>query len=562
MGYKFLTPLQVWENFSPVKEPVELSIVKTSENDGVHISECFFTAETVRDGKVRGFISTYTKTDWAESTERHPIAALLPPVASIDLSVYLKALLDKGIAVAVINYAGASPESDKNCTIYPQSLAHGNFLQAGKRLHLVEEDSRDTTWFLWAKLARRALTALTEMSFVNKEKMALIGIGAGAQIAWQVAGVDGRLKAVMPLFGCGYTEYHGHFKYGTSSNIEMKEERKCWIAGTAPQSFAQFINCPLYFLTGSNSTYGDMDRAYDIVNFVPSYALMGISPMRDRQLGADIINSAILWLELALNGGLKERKPPELRFENRAGKLFLNVRTNNDILRSVVYFSENEIDPSLRTWEQIADISPADNGSAESEYEIPVYKDHGRVFAFANSVYKDRVIASSRMVTEVPSQSGIVQEAAPPLVERVIYTGAMGADGAFVAEKNRLFLDGGTLLTEEGPEGIRGVKADDANLVTYKLSKSVFAKDKTRLLNFSVYSKERRRITITLKVADDVGEYDSDVELAGLPGWQCVTLTVADFKNAFGKSLKEWLNVRKLTISNASGVLFNNFLWV
>ncbi|MDR2634404.1 MAG: hypothetical protein LBC13_00305, partial [Clostridiales bacterium] len=518
MSYKFLTPLQVWESFNPVKEPVELSIMKTSEHEGIHSSECFFTSETVSDGKVRGFFKIYAKTEWEDAAERRPTVVLLPAIAPLNLKSYLHWFLDRGIAVAVLNYAGAASDSDKGCTCYPPSLEYGNFLKAGSHLHRVAESARDTTWFLWTKLVRRALTALSETAFVDKERLALVGIREGAQIAWQVAGIDDRLKAVMPLFGCGYAEYSGHFKYGSSNNIEMTEEHKCWIAGVAPQSFAQFIGCPLYFLSGSNSVYGDMDRAYDIVNFVQSpHALMGISPMRDSQLGADIIESALKWLDYALNGLLEERVLPELKFENRSGRLFLNIRVNDNIEILRVYMSENEVDPTLRTWERIADVQTADITDKEIVCAIPVYKNHGRVFVYANALYNDGIIASSRMVTEVPEQLGIIAEAAPSLAERVIYAGSAGVNGAFVSERERLSLDGGFVIAAEGPEGITGITADNACLSTYKLNKSVFSKDKTRLLNFSAFSREKRNITLSLKTADDdAGVYENDVELSGL----------------------------------------------
>lgn len=560
MSYKFLTPLQVWEGFNPVKEPLEVSYVKSTDEGDVHISDMFYTVETVADGKIRGYIRLVFKNSWLENGERHAAVALLPARDRVETEI-VKIILDEGYVAALVDYTGESPDK-LFCTTYPKSLSYGNLKQAGEHLQKVTESSRDTCFYLWTKVARRAITLLTQQPAVDPSKICIIGEKQGAQTAWQVAGTDGRLHACVPVLGGGYTEYEGKFKYSHANAIEMTEERKCWLAGSAPQAYAQFITCPVYFLTGTNSDCTDFDRAYDILQLVKNQeAVMMACPMANRQMSLAAIDSLGEWLKENLVGEGASHDVPEISFEVTGGKLYVNVGGSENAVSYRAFYAMGCEDPTGRNWRIIE--QSAMTGENRYMYEIPVYDADERIFAFADITFSDGVTVTSKVVTCVPKNEKVTVLAVTKgnLEERVIYDVSSGKD-AFIVESKQVFSREGMLKIKEGPCGLKGMTAEEGRLVTYKLQESEFSKNKASIIQLHAYCAEKRTIEFCVTLGSDTAAYVASVELNCLGKWQRITLNVGDFKTTTMRTLKEWSNVKKLEIVNAENVLFNNFLWV
>ena len=88
----------------------------------------------------------------------------------------------------------------------------------------VDESARETCWYEWVAVARYALTFLIEQN-PSVSKIGVIGIKNGANIAWQLAAVDDRVKCAVVMFGAGWSAYKGINKF-SDSDIVMNEERR------------------------------------------------------------------------------------------------------------------------------------------------------------------------------------------------------------------------------------------------------------------------------------------------------------------------------------------------
>ena len=53
MEYKFMTPLQVWENFNPTSEDLAVDVIRNQEIDGVVYEKIYFTVKKTEKGMVR-----------------------------------------------------------------------------------------------------------------------------------------------------------------------------------------------------------------------------------------------------------------------------------------------------------------------------------------------------------------------------------------------------------------------------------------------------------------------------------------------------------------------------
>ncbi|MGI6228658.1 MAG: dienelactone hydrolase family protein [Christensenellales bacterium] len=556
MAYKFLTPIQVWEGYSPVKEPLEVAIVKTFEEDGIRHTDMYYTVETVKDGKVRGFLRLMAKEELLG--KRCPLIAFLPADDSIEEKAR-KSFLDRGYAVAVIDYAGEA-EGKEFFTQYPKSLEYGNLKLAGTRLTKLIESSRDTVWFLWTKVVRRALTVLESQAAVDPSKIVIIGEKLGGQLAWQVAGTDGRVRALVPILGGGYNEYRGKFKYSADNNIEMTEERSCWLAGSAPQAYAQFIACPVYFLSATNSECADFDRAHDILQLVScDEAVLYATPMANRQISEKGIDCMMVWIAAQIEDGIRVHQPPEASFEVSEGKLYVKAKLSSTSEEIKAYASIGEVDPTGRNWRRMK--RPAKTGEGEYLFEAPVYNAEDRIFVFVNALFADGAAVTSKVISCVPKNEMVTAVSKANLEERVIYESSMG-DAVFVVETDGMFLESGLISIKEGPMNISGITTSNGRLVTYKLRESKYSKEKTSVLQLHAFSAEKRKIYFNISLFNDETVYTAEAELKSRDKWQRITLNSTDFKSPAMRTLKEWSQVKKLEIANAENVLINNVLWV
>lgn len=98
-------------------------------------------------------------------------------------------------------------------TSYPSDLSFARYPDCKARLDDIENTARNTPWFVWAKVARRAISLLQEQSIVSRDHIGVLGFGIGAQLSWMVTGTDKRVCAMCAVNGGGYrwAEHNARF---------------------------------------------------------------------------------------------------------------------------------------------------------------------------------------------------------------------------------------------------------------------------------------------------------------------------------------------------------------
>ena len=71
----------------------------------------------------------------------------------------------------------------------------------------------------------------------------MAAINNGANILWQVAGMDDRLDGIIPINNTGYDEFNSNL----SEDVPLSQlaERNIWSLCCASPSYAKFIKCPV-----------------------------------------------------------------------------------------------------------------------------------------------------------------------------------------------------------------------------------------------------------------------------------------------------------------------------
>jgi len=99
---------------------------------------------------------------------------------------------------------------------------------------------------------------------VDADRIGLTGISWGGYLACIIAGVDSRLKCVVPVYGCGYTNEHG---FAGSVAALGKEAAERWMRWWDPSVYLPAARMPMAWVTGTN------DFAYTMNALQKSYRL-------------------------------------------------------------------------------------------------------------------------------------------------------------------------------------------------------------------------------------------------------------------------------------------------
>lgn len=556
MDYKIVTPMMLWQDYNPTKQPLEVTILNMSSTDDILCKEVVFTAETVSDGKVRA----YAKMILQKNAENAPTLLYIPAASNIvSAGIFLDMAIKNGYNMVIIDYSG-DIAGKEHFTTYPESLKYCYYSVSKNDLYKPSA-AKDTPWYIWMKIVRRAITLISEETAVDKDRIALLGYLEGAQIAWQVAGIDGRIKAVVPIGGCGYLEYFNKFKYTADNSIDMSEILECWLAGISPQAYARLILCPVFYMAGTNSAYADMDRINDFFSLIPSEKkYISLSAGTNHNIAKTNFEGLFSWLNKYLISNGEAILSPVLSTYISDGRLYASIKNIENNEKIEIYYSTDEINPSFRSW--VATDTPLTVGDNECIVPIKVYDDTKLVFMYSNVTYKDGLVLSTReAVVNVKTKDITVFDTNSKAKSRFVYVSS-NPFVPFTIETDYPVVNESGLVIEKGPNDIRGIGVLKGRLCTYHIEPPEID-DSDLMLQMDIYSKEPCAVTVNFYTAEKGTQvYSINISLNGFPRWQRVNIERSNCKTQDMRPLKDWNSVRKMEIINAAGVLFNNILWV
>ncbi|MGL4554426.1 MAG: alpha/beta hydrolase family protein, partial [Gemmataceae bacterium] len=110
----------------------------------------------------------------------------------------------------------------------------------------------------------RGHTLLRSLPEVDPDRVALTGISWGGYLTCLVAGLDGRFRAAVPVYGCGFLHENSAWKAGRLDPMPAAR-RAAWVRSFDPSRYLPDVTCPLMFLNGTN------DFAYPLDSYKKSY---------------------------------------------------------------------------------------------------------------------------------------------------------------------------------------------------------------------------------------------------------------------------------------------------
>jgi len=550
---KFLSPAVLWKDFIDEPEEPEISVVC----DEAHTRAFYFSALRLDNAAVRCFVTVKRP----HGDDILPAAILLcPERRRNDLE---KLILSEKCVVVHIDYEGAAAGKER-FTIYPAAFLYaempGYFGKNRADLFKVKSSTKETPWYVWTAIVRRAIALVKTTEKIDPDKIALIGAGAGANIGWKVIGTSKNVAVAALIEPIGVERSGLADKssvYGTLTDDEG------FMLSLSTAAYIPTVACPVLAHAGTNAANNMFDRmSQNLRRLNKSVPLLfSVSPRADGELDFSQARNIKNWLSIMNTGEPKLRKRPRLNVLVCEGRLFASVKAEDAdaVKNAVVYYAYAAPVPSMRNWYETE--ARLDSGVFVAELDL--YYSGKTVYCFAVVNYRDGFSQASFITAQIPDATVVPAEIPP---QRMLYDArTMGRD-CFTAETGEgLQISRQPVVIEKCLSGIPGITAPQGSLVTYKVGDARFsppAPDSELVLQLYSETERETEITLTEYINGERGKsYTKPVKILKLTEWQKVVCAYGDFKSASKAPLVSWDNVAKLSIKT-DGILVGSILWV
>lgn len=563
---KILTPSAVWKDFNG-NLPLKDSKINEMTYDGISYSEVYFSGREINSSRVRVY-GLYARPNPLPSNRKIGAVLIMPDFCdTINLEI-VNHFAKMGYAVLMVDYRGGVGES-VNHTIYPSELDYANY---GKEdMFTVERTAKETCWYEWACVGKYALSYL--QSRVEVDKIALVGIKQGANVGWQMLYKEDRVACFVSLFGAGWQAYKGLFK-SEGTDIEMTDERYRWLGGVDAHVYAQYCECPVLYLTATNSPDFDCERGVDTISRVKdvSKCSFNYTPRFRTTINKKSVDDIALFLKKYITkaGAVSDRlyfpESPVLSLALGDDKRQVFAEVSNfdgeKLKNLTVYLSEGIADPSKRNWCQMLPIKTKSTEKFRY-FKISLGGGVDFVHAFAVAEYKNGVTVSSRIfVKKLPE---VIQSTST----NMIYSSRNGVDCFTVCDElsssigKIFFVENSGIELAECANGITGATSR-FGLLNYRIVEKRFNPGQRSIIMGDVYCEDYTRLKVSV-VLSEKGKhhpYFTVVELRGSKVWQKIKIEFANLKDENRMSIKNYEDIVAIKIEAESRFAVNNLLLI
>jgi hypothetical protein len=542
--YNIMLPSVVWQDYDVSLLPFDQQSIQSNIVDEIEQTTYKITATISPSGSVRTTLKTYSKLSFL------PSCALLivPEYNKMPSMELIMDFAKNGFFVAVADIAG----NDNPPTEFSQEYAYGKFSDAGEHISSVMPTARETSQYLYTLIIKRSLYFMR--NHLTDACICLVGLGDAVEVAMQAAGSGAVADGLVCINGAGYREYIKLNKFGSTKELDMTDDRICWLSGVASVAYAKSITIPTFVAIGTNAEKSDIDRINNLVALLPSENIrVSFSPNAADFILPEQFATLKQWIIAALNGDSFPENPQLSVKINSDGKIYaeVNCDTNYTILRVQIHYSYGEYNHIIRDWRKSYGIAVS-----EKQYiaTIEVTNTKAPLFAFAEVEYLDEnankiVLSSLEEYVELQGQS--VKTALLQKVSPIVYATISGKRGLIETCDNEILMQYG-LKSITTKSGANGITSSTGGFRTYHLNipPSEF---EDCLLQIEFFSTATVCIVLTLFCNDNdaIKRYSTELTISETNGvFNSIQFKLNDFKDMRYKPLTAWGNVRALEIRN------------
>ena len=539
------TVAELWADFDPRRDPLELAVVRSWEEDGLvlryvtwHVGTFLgkparvagFHARPKTTGKVPGLLHLHGGGQRASLDEVRHMAKL-------------------GYSCLSVNWGGrpmqdARPgdaNTDWGVVDPTQNNVPGYFnLKPGPKYLDPFESPRNNNWYLLTLAARRGLTVLEKQPEVDGSKLGVYGLSMGGNLTVYVAGSDSRVRASVPEVGGSGFRHEPRAMLPNEPRAMPNGNLDLFNATLGFESYAPRVKGPMLWLGATNDFHGIMDDTYRTGRLIPGNATRySFTPHMNHRFTPEFAVNRQLWFDQHLRGGPAMPGTPttalKLDAADHVPALEVKPAEAGRVAEVRVYYSVDP-DPRARFWRS-AEATRADDTWRAS---LPIEDLKQPLFAFANVGYN------------LPEKAPVLHAVAAS--RRQVSSALQSARPAKLAEARIKPTNPPTRLLDDWSAGWRdwytlsGDNPHHWEFSTRKVGDSRWRGAKGEKLKISVASAEANELVVVLTENFFRGYRGKSRELAAvarLPGGGKpveIILQASDFKDSTGEAAKDWAN--------------------
>lgn len=552
MKKHILTPIQLWKKFKPTTSNFHTNIISFKNLGYMSLCELYFTALTKQDGDVR----VYTQVYFPKNPTSSAVVILLPEFDKMIDFNYISFVVQAGFQVVTFDIAGKS--NSKHYTRYPHSLEYCNYIFSKDHLNTCNYGADNTCLFNWCKITRQVISFVKNFSpSVAPSKVLMAALNNGANILWQVAGMDDRLDGIIPINNTGYDEFNSNL----SEDVPLSQlaERNIWSLCCASPSYAKFIKCPVLFLGASNNRQYSYSSLSDTLKLIPEevthYECVSVGCSQN--LYKQALYTLFNWVD-DISNDRKMVTPPKGRFVVLDGRLWAYADFDmeyDSVVDAKIHIAYGKEVEGIRNW--IGYTVHTDLVGTASQ-KIKIYNPDEEISLVCTVYYRNGSMYTSPQLTIKPSnlQQNIRLNARN---SRMIFDKEFGTN-AFYPRETAFFADKANIHFEKGALGLEGITTDRGDLVCYNIDGQTITNPEV-LLQFDYYTTKPRNIIVEL-VDDDLNSFYAKLSLPASDEWQSIKIPRTSFVSKNLYPIKTWTKVKELVFCQSEKVLFNNIIWV
>lgn len=394
------------------------------------------------------------------------------------------------------------------------------------------ESPRNSSWFLCALGARRALTFLERQPEVDPEKLGVYGHSMGGKLTVMTTAADSRVKAA--ALSCG----------GIS---DRDSDYELFRATLGDDVSLEHISCPIMFLSPSNDFHGRIDDLQKAVREIKSrHWRVTCSAHHNHQDTAEYEVAGLLWFDQYLKGTFEYPKTPEssfaLRTDSGVPSFMVKPDDSQPILSVDIYYTrqgqrqgenrdrENTMN---RFWHHAAAARAGNTWTAE----LPLFDTDRPLWVYANVLYKlDQPVTGAgyyyRFYTaENFNLSSLMHMATPDELK---------AAGVKDTVRPSLMIEA---FAEGWEKEWFTYKPEEWGRSTHKVYDDKWKAPPAARLAFEVQAEKPNTMVV------GIDKYAAEIELEGRRTWQQVVLSPDDFRNASGRQMTDWEGMMELRLT-------------
>ncbi|BBH22148.1 hypothetical protein Back11_34930 [Paenibacillus baekrokdamisoli] len=602
-----LSPEQVWKDYNPSREPLEVEVLKQWTEDGNCFKEMYFTGKTTGSEKTTGAGKTRIYAVYSAPEEGELLPGILHvhgggQTVNLDILRYWN---ERGYAALSFNWGGRRTDGQLY-TLWGDELKHANELDAGERGMATVPNVRASSWYEWVEACRRALTLLEVQPEVDPGKLGAFGVSMGGTLLWTLAATDARIRASCVIYGLGWHTFKEEFWFATGVQPDYTDDDvRIWRYGMEPEAYAPSIRSPMLFLSATNDFYGKMDRAFDILSTLPEQTprRASFTPGFNHYIHWEQADNVARWMDTWLKEGEAWPGTPDVFIRSdEAGNFELVIRPDpgsaQPVSRVEAYCSLGNPHAVSRHWRPLV---PTANSSEWRAPLLGVAGYSGIVYVYANVFYESGICLSSCLVTETLGDADAdadagadagadaananedtdadlgVDDFVGPSERRsdLIYDGRDGLDGWVTNSPDadpfpNRYSPITAAVSEDGVQGFRPDKM--LSPLTYRLGDPAYKGRKGEMLRFRLLSRQAADFTVIVQqrhFPSHTRSYMCPVSIDGKGEWQIFSLAPESFRHEeSGEALTGWADVNYLELRKPEEgwsdeiPLFANFEWV